>query len=244
MNEVIKTLTNHRSIRSYTEERVAEEDLKEIIRAAQAAPSSINGQQATIISIEDKGRKAKFAELAGGQRWIDEAPLFLVFCADFNRARIAAELNTEKLVIPEGMEAILVGAVDVGLAMSNAIAAAESLGLGTVPIGGIRNNPKEVIELLNLPKYVYPICGLVVGHPRDMSAEKPRLPMEAVHHREAYNPELEGYIKDYDNTISEYMNKRTGGKENRNWSSGIAKTYNKVYFPKVDPTIREQGFLK
>lgn len=244
MNEVIKTLYRHRSIRSYTDEPISQDMLEKIIGAAQSAPSSINGQQVTIISVRDSDRKAKLSELSGGQSWIDEAPLFLVFCSDFNRARIAAEFNNEKLVITEGMESVLVGALDVGLAMANAIAAAESLGLGIVPIGGIRNNPGEVIKLLNIPQYVYPICGLVVGHPREISETKPRLPMEAVHHREKYNSDLEGYIEEYDNTISQYMRERTGGRENRNWSIGISKTYNKVYFPKVDPTIREQGFLK
>lgn len=244
MNEVIKTLNNHRSIRSYTEEPVTQEMLKQIVGAAQSAPSSINGQQVTIISVEDRERKSKLSELAGSQRWIEEAPVFLVFCTDFNRARIAAELNGEKLVITESMESVLVGAVDAGLAMSFAIAAAESLGLGIVPIGAVRMNPEEVIKLLNLPRHVYPICGLVVGHPKDMSAKKPRLPMGAVFHRETYNHNLEGLIKEYDNTISEYLNQRTGGKENRNWSTGISKAYSTVYFPKVDPTIREQGFLK
>lgn len=244
MNDVINTLNNHRSIRSYTDEPVSQEMLEWIIEAAQSAPSSINGQQVTIISVEDRERKTKLAELAGGQRWIDEAPLFLVFCADFNRARMAAEMNNEKLVITEGMESIMVGAVDVGLAMANAIAAAESMGLGIVPIGGVRNNPGEVIRLLNIPQYVYPVCGLVVGHPKEMSEKKPRLPREAVHHREEYNHNLEGLVKEYDKIISSYLSQRTGGMENRSWSIGISKTYNKVYFPKVDPTIKEQGFLK
>lgn len=57
----------------------------------QSAPSSINGQQVTVITVQDKERKKKISELAGGQPWIDQAPVFLLFCADFNRAKIALE---------------------------------------------------------------------------------------------------------------------------------------------------------
>lgn len=59
MNEVIKSLTDHRSIRSYTDEPVAKEQLDQIIQAVQSAPTSINGQQVTVITVQDKERKRK-----------------------------------------------------------------------------------------------------------------------------------------------------------------------------------------
>lgn len=100
------------------------------------------------------------------------APVFLLFCADFNRAKIALEdLNDIKMEITNGLESVLVGAVDAGIALGTATAAAESLGLGTVPIGAVRGNPQELIELLELPKYVFPVSGLVIGHPADRSAK-------------------------------------------------------------------------
>ncbi|SCG82465.1 nitroreductase [Proteiniborus sp. DW1] len=242
MNEVIRTFMDHRSIRSYKEEMIRDEELDAIIRAAQAAPSSINGQQVSIIAVKDKERKAKIAEFAGGQKWIDEAPVILIFASDFYRAKLAAEKNGVELVITEDLESIMVGCVDVGLAMGNAIGAAESLGLGIVPIGGVRNNPKKIIELLELPKYVYPICGLCVGYPNDKSELKPRLPKEAVYHEEKYNSDLREIIDSYDEEMSQYMRKRTNDKSDRNWSQGIAQTYSTIYFPNVSPTIKEQGY--
>lgn len=47
----------------------------------------------------------------------------------------------------------MVSSVDAGLSMQNVITAAESLGLGIVPIGGIRKSPDEIIDLLQLPEY-------------------------------------------------------------------------------------------
>lgn len=241
-NNVYETLTNHRSIRSYTDQLVSEQEMTLIMNAIQAAPSSINGQQVTVISIEDRQTKEKIAELTGNQPWVAQAPVFLLFCADFFRAKLAAEQNEENLVITEGMESILVGATDVGLAMGNAIAVAESLELGIVPIGGVRNQPLEIIELLGLPEYVFPVSGLVVGHPADLSAKKPRLPQKAIWHKERYDTNLDGLIKEYDQTISNYMYERTDGEENRGWSQQVSSLYNHIYYPEVRKMLVHQGF--
>ena len=103
MNQVIETFMNHRSIRSYKEDMITDEDLDMIIRAAQAAPSSINGQQVSIIAVKDKEKKAKIAKLTGDQAWIDQAPVFLLFASDFYRAKLAAEKNGVDLVITENL---------------------------------------------------------------------------------------------------------------------------------------------
>ncbi|NQX61355.1 NADPH-dependent oxidoreductase [Paenibacillus qinlingensis] len=242
MNDVYHTLINHRSIRNYTEQPVSDQDLRMIIESVQAAASSINGQQVTVISIRNPKTKSKIAELAGNQSWIEQAPVFLLFCADFYRAKIAAELNGEQLVVTDGAESIIVGSTDVGLAMGNAIATAESLGLGIVPIGGVRRQPLELIELLGLPEYVFPVSGLVVGHPVDTSDKKHRLPQAAVWHEETYNTELKGLIKQYDDEVSVYMEKRTNGKETRNWSQTVSSIYNRIYYPRVRDMLEKQGF--
>lgn len=242
MNQVIETFMNHRSIRSYKEDMIKDDDLDMIIRAAQAAPSSINGQQVSIIAVKDKEKKAKIAKLTGDQSWIDQAPVFLLFAADFYRAKLAAEKNGVDLVITENLESIMVGSVDVGIAIGNAIGAAESLGLGIVPIGAVRREPMEIIKLLDLPEYVYPVAGLVVGYPKDNSSLKPRFPKEAVYHEEKYNRDLRDIIDAYDDEMSKYMEERTNGESNRNWSQTVSEIYKFVYFPKVSPTIKEQGY--
>ncbi|BEP28303.1 NADPH-dependent oxidoreductase [Helicovermis profundi] len=243
MNNTIKSITNHRSIRSFTNQMIEEDKLSAILESAQAAPSSINGQQMSIIVIKDQTTKDKIAKLAGGQPWISSTPIFLLFLADYYRAKLAADKNDEELVISNNMEGTLVSSIDVGLAMGNSIVAAESLGLGTVCIGGIRMSPDEIIELLELPKYVYPMAGLCIGYPveENIPDKKPRLPKEAVVHQEKYNSNINSYIDDYDKTISEYMKNRPNTQNIHDWSSSISSTYNKVYFPKVSRTLKEQG---
>lgn len=241
MNEVIKSLTGHRSIRKYADQPVSEEQINEIIKSAQAAPSSIGGQQVTIIAIQDKQRKAKIAELAGGQPYIDKAPLFLLFCSDFNRASVACEMNGQAMHAQNCMETTLVGSVDVGLSMGFAIAAAESMQLGTVCIGAIRGSIKQVAELVELPQYVFPVAGLVVGHPSDWSQLKPRLPQEVIFHHERYdNSRIREKIEQYDKDYFGYVDQRGG--EAHTWSSRITAVYNKTYYHDVAPLLKKQGF--
>ncbi|HHQ0082874.1 TPA: nitroreductase family protein, partial [Listeria monocytogenes] len=64
MNDVLTLLRNHRSFRKYKKGvEIPEEKLDAIIRAAQAAPSWINGQHYSIIAIKHQERKNKMAEL-------------------------------------------------------------------------------------------------------------------------------------------------------------------------------------
>lgn len=54
MNETIKLLQNRRSVREFTGEKIKDEDLKLILKTAQRAASSVNGQQISLIVVRDK----------------------------------------------------------------------------------------------------------------------------------------------------------------------------------------------
>ena len=240
MNEVMKTLLSHCSIRSYKNKAIEDEKLEQIIKAIQAAPSWINGQQVSIIAIKDPMKKKKFAELCGGQKHIEEAPVFLVFCSDFHRAYLASKLEETPFAVPENIDTLLVGATDVGIALEAAITASESLGLGTVCIGGIRRNLNEVIKELNLPPYVLPISGLCVGYPADDPGIKPRLPVQAVYHTETYQHDLQADIDAYNQVYSDYLAERSQGKQTGTWTKAVANFYSKIYYEGVDEAIEQQ----
>ncbi|WP_346354130.1 NADPH-dependent oxidoreductase [Azotosporobacter soli] len=242
MNTTIETIKNHRSIRNYLEREVPDEMLQEILAAARAMPTSINGQQLSIIVVKDKAKKEAMAHLAGDQAWIAQAPVFLIFVADYYKAHLAGEKNGLPEIIHESVEGALVGTFDAGLAMGAAIIAAESMGLGIVPIGAVRRKPNEMIELLELPPYTYPLVGLVVGYPADASAQKPRMPVAALVHQETYDAAaMRDAIDEYDVTMEQYYSIR--GDKVSNWSQQIAGTYKQVYFPEVYGSIKRQGFI-
>nr|WGE04474.1 hypothetical protein P5640_15910 [Bacillus subtilis] len=54
--------------------------------------------------------------------------------------------------------------------------------------------------------------------------------------------ELTSHIQAYDEQMSEYMNKRTKGKETRNWSQSIASYYERLYYPHIREMLEKQGF--
>lgn len=248
MNQVVETMLAHRSIRNYSQQQVSNEDLDTIIRSVQAAPSWVNGQHVTIISIQDPERRKKMAELAGNQKHIIEAPVFLVFCADFHRIKVACEMEGMEFKAAVNPDLLLVGSVDVGIALGNAITAAESLGMGTVPIGGIRRSPLEYIELLNLPEYVIPVSGLCIGYPSgEIPDLVPRLPKAAVFHVEKYKENVEEEIKEFNQIHLEATKGRQSG--GSTWTQRMANFYKDPFYindsyKDVGKMLEQQGFRK
>ena len=154
-----------------------------------------------MIAVEDPRRKDVFAEVAGGQDHIRQAPLFLVWLADLNRSQQVATTHGLPADGVDYFDTFLVGVVDAALAAQNVVVAAESLGLGTVYIGALRNDVARVARELNLPEQVFPVFGLVIGlpDPAKPAAIKPRLPQNVVLHKEQYQREpLAQSISDYD----------------------------------------------
>lgn len=240
MNETNKLIQDHRSIRSFLDKEVDDTVIDEILKSAQAMPNSINGQQTSVIVIRDKEVKKKIAELTGNQTWIEDAPVFLLFLIDFYKTKLAAEKNGLTQAIHESVEGTMVGTFDAGLQMGASIISAESMGLGIVPIGGVRKSPKELIELLKLPEYTFPAVGLALGYPKDHSHKKPRLPFDTFKHEEFYHADgLKESIDQYDKDMEEYL-AEIGREKEGNWSKFTSSIYQSVYYPEVYPTIKKQ----
>ena len=110
-------------------------------------------------------------------------------------------------------EQLLVASVDAALIAQNVVVAAESEGLGICYIGGIRNNPQEVSELLNLPEHVYPAFGLCLGYPDQDPEVKPRLPLAAILKQDAYDDsDDEALVASFDDTMHQYYQERKIGR--------------------------------
>ncbi|TDO30641.1 nitroreductase [Kribbella sp. VKM Ac-2527] len=177
-NDVLAQQLGHRSVRAYRPDPVPDDTLTALIAAAQSAPTSGNLQLWSVVAVRYEARRTRLAKLAGEQEFIAQAPLFLIWLADLARARhITTELGAATAEAADFVEAALLAFVDVSLAAQNAALAAESLGLGTVFVGAIRNRPLDVVDEFGLPPNVFPVFGLTVGHPDrfDATAVKPRL---------------------------------------------------------------------
>ena len=121
----------------------------------------------TAVFPEERAIESLQATLAGEQAHIRVAPLQLVWLADLARLEhIASQLQRPSTGL-DYLEMLLVGVVDAALAAQNAMVAAESLGLGAVYIGAMRNRPLEVARLLELPPRVVAVSCVrtAASHP-------------------------------------------------------------------------------
>jgi len=206
-NAHIALLLSHRSVRGYKPDALPEGTLETLIAAAQSAATSSNMQTWSVVSVSDPAVKAEFAKIAGGQKHIEQCPLFLVFLADLSRNERLAKANGAELEVLPYVETFMIAAIDAAMAAQNAVVAAEALGLSTVYIGAMRNDPARVGELLGLPQGVVGVFGLCVGYPAPgvTNEVKPRLPQAAILHHGTYGHADEpAHVAAYDEKLSAF----------------------------------------
>lgn len=243
MNEVIKLLKSHRSIRKYSEKPVSQELVETLIEAGQSAATSSFIQACTVIQITGLETRKRICDCAASQVYVTEAPVFLVFCADMQRHRLACEMNKAHMMSGY-TEQFLTASLDCGLFAQNVLVGAESMGLGGCYIGALRNRIGEVDQLLNLPELVYPLFGLCLGYPAQNPEVKPRLPLQVVLKQECYDDSSDSsIISDYDTTIRNYYKTRTGGKKDNSWSEQISEMLVKESRPHMLSYLQSKGYL-
>jgi len=222
-NDVLRALLAHRTVRAYVPDALPPGTLETLVAAAQSAPSSSNLQLWSVIAVEDAGRKARLAQVAGGQAHIEQAPLFLVWIADLARADRVAAAHGRTLEGCAYLEFFMVAAIDAALAAQNAAVAAEAMGLGTCYVGALRNDPERVAAELGLPPRAMALFGMCVGRedPARTTEIKPRLPQPLLAFRERYAaPQAEAeLVASYDETLAAFS--RSQGMGDVNWTSRV-----------------------
>jgi len=184
MNQVINTIQQHRSIRRFEEKALSEETKKTLLECAIRAPTTAMGHFYSIIEINDPQLRQKLYEVCGKQASVLQGSFF-VFAVDLHRSQQWAEHLGVDCTL-EGYTALAFGTIDMSVAAQNMVLAAESLDLGTVYIGMVGHRASEVSESLDLPSDVIPLLGLVVGHPAEEPALRPRIPLRFLHHADRY----------------------------------------------------------
>lgn len=187
-NAILPTLLAHKSARRFQPAPLPPGTLEILGAAAQSAASSSNLQTWSVIALQDPAHKAEAATLCGDQDFIRQAPLFLVFCADLSRLTAASAREDLPGAALDYVEMFLTAAIDTALAAQNAAIAAEGLGLGICYVGSARNQPRELAELLKLPRRVIALFGMAIGWPvpEETTTIKPRLPQPGLLHHETY----------------------------------------------------------
>ncbi len=243
-------MLNRRSIRRYTSTQISESTLNHLLQAAIQSSNVGNMQGFSIIINKSEEAKARIAPIHYNQPMITGAPVVLTFCADYNRFNKWCNLR-EAESGNKNFHAFLNAMTDALLAAQSFCNAAENQGLGICYLGTDLYNPKMAINLLKLPKGVFPITTVAVGYPDEEPEQTSRLPLESFIHDEYYH--------DYsDDEIEAIYAETEELEENRNFVmennlSNLAQVftqirYNKDTYEKMSTQLlqmlKQQGFIK
>lgn len=239
-SETIETLNNRVSIRHYNTQPLDDATLLTLLNAARRSATSSNMQTYSLIVVRDPDTKTKLAELAGNQQHIIEAPVFVAICADHTRLHQAAALHGVEVAV--NLELSMVAMVDAAIVGQSLALAAESLGLGTVMIGAMRNHPQEVADLLGLPDGVFVVYGLCIGWYDDPPDQKPRLPEASMIHYERYTLPGPDALTAHDHELAAHYRQQGRTTPDAAWTEVIAKRLVKPQRAFLRQVLEKRGF--
>lgn len=208
MNEVIKLLKAHKSIRKFNESKITDEQIQNIIESAMQGATAGNMMAYSIIKIRSKDTLLKLSTSCDNQPFIKEADVALLFVVDNYKWHKYYEQRNISKVFPDykgpSINDFMLGTEDGMIAAQNAVIAAESLGLGTCYIGDIMENYEYHKELFNLPKYTMPIALVVMGNYDTKPQKRERFDKSYVVFDEVYPSITDNFI---DNMFSKSESK-------------------------------------
>ena len=246
MKSVKDSLLERTSVRRYEREAIPQESLDFIYDAVRNTPTSYNGQQFSVIDIDNQELKEKLYALTN-QKQIKTCNHFMVFCSDYNKiTRLAEKKGFEVPPFTDTMDGVTIGIIDASLAMMSAVVAAEACGLGCNCIGYLRTvDPAAVAELLKLPKGVFVVCGLALGVPREHPDLKPKQPKDLVFFKNEYQQDTEKMVDEleaYDAVVKEYNHTRSGGTTDNDWCDHILDYYRHAMSYRILDYLKAQGY--
>jgi FMN reductase (NADPH) len=203
--------------------------LEALIAAAQSSPTSGTLQSYSVIAITDKETLAKFyatprlKNILGdsadplNKQALDTCAVFLIWLADLHRNDvILKDLKKQDPSIPDYLleqfdtaEYQLKGIIDATIAAQSFVMCAESMNLGTMYCGWLRQMPIEFLEKeFNLPKKTFPLFGMCVGYPAVERSISVRIKTHTILHKEKYQ-DISG-ISDMQDYIDRYEARNAG----------------------------------
>lgn len=238
----LQTALNHRSIRKFTEQAISSELLNTLIQAGQMASTSSYLQNISIIRVSDKTKRAHIREVCvgngkGGHHYVENCAEFLVFCIDATR-----HLHFVPDAQIDWTEVLLIGAVDAGIMAQNVLLTAESLGLGGVFIGSLRNNLNRIAEILEVPYGVVPMVGMCLGYPNQEVGQRPRLPIDLIMSENRFQAADKDALNAFNNVVKDYYQQRS--QLDLSWQEQIRNNLGGEVRPDILAFLQKQGFAK
>ena len=181
----MKNLNKRTSIRKYASREVSDELLYRLLREAERTQTMGNLQLYSVVITRSEKQKEALAPAHFNQPIVKGAPVVLTFCADFRRtSRWAEERNAKPGY--DNFLSFINAATDALLYCQTFCNLADEEGLGYCYLGTTVYMPKQIIEVLELPKLVMPVATITLGWPDEQPALSDRLPLESIIHKEHY----------------------------------------------------------
>ena len=163
MNAVLTNIFSRRSVREFSNQKIAESDLELIVKAGIHAPSGMNRQTWNFCILTNQEKIQELAHLV-------ELKLNR---PDYNFYKPAA------LIIPSNDRENPLGQDDNACALENIFLAAHSLGIGSVWINQLRTicDDTEIRSFLNaiqIPETHVVYGAVALGYPLKVLEDKPR----------------------------------------------------------------------
>ncbi len=170
MNEsVMEALRTRRSVRAYLPNEIPDRTIAQIMTAGTWAPTAGNVQPWYFYVIRDDYLKEKLAAAALQQKFIAQAPVVILVCADLEKARSAYKKRGEDLYCIQ----------DAAAAAQNMLLAAQAMDLGACWVGAF--DERAVKELLGIMPSHRPLAILTFGKPGHIPKDPGRLPLHQVY---------------------------------------------------------------
>lgn len=163
----LDNIFERKSVRSYTDQPVSQEQVETILKAAMAAPSGMNAQPWRFVVVREQATKDKLA--IGFNKMIAKAPVVIVVCGKTTNKLGGTNNNWT---------------ADCAAATENLLLAVEALGLGAVWTACYPYDERmsPTIEALGLPDNVKPYCIVPVGYPAGNDKPKDKWKPDNIHY--------------------------------------------------------------
>jgi FMN reductase [NAD(P)H] len=246
----MQTIQQRRTIRKYAQKEVPETLLNRLLEEAERTPTMGNLQLYSVVVTRDAAMKRKLAPAHFNQPMVEGAPVVLTICADFRRTSLWAE-NRQAVPGYDNFLSFMNAATDALLYTQTFCNLAEAEGLGTCFLGTTVYMPQMIIDILQLPKLVFPVATITLGWPDEEPPLSDRLPLAAIVHQESYD--------DYTpERIDAFYTEKESLPENQHFveinnKETLAQVFTDIRYTRKDnesmsegmiEALRRQGFLR
>ncbi len=221
--------SNRMTVRNFSDRRVPDHVLTDIIERAMRAPTCGNMQLYSVIVTRESAMKSRLSAMHFNQPASTGSDVILTICADFQRFSRWCELSAATPCY-NNFHSFISALTDAVIFSQQIVTIAEMEGLGTCYLGTVNYNAADISSLLELPDMVVPVASLAIGYPICDERQVERLPVEAVLHFEKYRHDTDEDLLSLFRAKEEFPDNKKFIKENNKPS--LASVFTDIRYPK------------